>query len=446
VSDALGGRTRWARSGGAEIAYRVIGDGPMDLVFLTGLISHVELITEEPGAARFFERLSRIARLILLDRRGTGMSSKPETDWTPEDEVEDLAAVLDAVGSDRAVLMGYAAGGPGALQFACSRPERVLALILYAAQVHARRDEEFDWTWTDEDRAAAAERMIDAWGTGTNFDAMGPSVAEDDRMREWLGRLERQSTSPAGLVRLSRILASYDVREGLGSIRVPTLVLHRTGDRLIDVRHSRYAAERIPGARLVELPGIDNLPMVGDAESLLGEIELFLTGGRRGGELDRELLSVLFTDIVDATTTAARLGDGRWRDLLAAHDAAIRAELARYGGQEVKTIGDAFLATFDGPPSQAVRCARAITAAVRPLGIEVRCGLHTGECERMGGDVGGMAVHIAARVAALAAPSEVLVSGTVYGTVVGSGLGFDDRGAHELRGVPGRWPIFALES
>jgi class 3 adenylate cyclase len=250
--------------------------------------------------------------------------------------------------------------------------------------------------------------------------------------------------TPSGLERSSRLLAGLDARGHLSHIRVPTLVLHRTDDNLIDVRHSRYVAEHLPGARLVELPGVDNLPMVGDIEALLGEIEVFLTGGRRGGGLQRELLTVLFTDIVDATTRAAELGDGRWRDLLSAHDTTIRGLLERFGGQEIKTIGDAFLATFDGPPSQAVRCASAIVGAMAALGLEVRAGLHTGECEHIGDDVGGMAVHIAARVSALAQARQVLVSGTVYGTVVGSGLEFQDRGMHPLKGVPGLWPLFEL--
>jgi class 3 adenylate cyclase len=269
-------------------------------------------------------------------------------------------------------------------------------------------------------------------------------VADDERMRGWLARLERQSMTPSGFERTWRALAEADVRVHLPRIRVPTLILHRTEDVMIDVRHSRYLAGRIAGARLVELPGVDNLPMAGDAESILGEIEAFLTGGRRGGGLQRELLTVLFTDVVDATRRAAALGDARWRDLLAAHDDAVRAALEGFGGEEVKTIGDAFLATFAGPPSQAVRCAAAILEAMEPLGLTLRVGMHTGECERIGGDVGGMAVHIAARVGATAAPGEVLVSGTTYGTVVGSGLEFADRGHRALKGVPGQWPLFSL--
>jgi len=285
--------------------------------------------------------------------------------------------------------------------------------------------------------------MIRNWGTGANLDRLAPSAAGDDRLRAWLARLERRSSSPGQMQALNDNAASVDVREALPTIRVPTLVLHRRGDQLIDVRHGRFLGQEVPGARYVELEGDDNLPIAGDTEALLGEIEEFLTGGRRS-EPRRMLLTVLFTDICDATGRAAELGDARWRDLLSAHEEAVRREIARYGGREVKTIGDAFLITFAGAPSQALRCARAIVAAVGALGLDVRAGMHTGECELIGDDVGGMAVHIAARVSALAEAGVVLVSGTVFGTVVGAGFPFEDRGLHELRGIPGPWPLFAL--
>jgi class 3 adenylate cyclase len=287
--------------------------------------------------------------------------------------------------------------------------------------------------------------MIQTWGTGANLDLVAPSRAGDESLRAWLARLERLSSSPGAMRLIVRNYATQDVRQDLGELRVPTLVLHRMGDRLIDVRHSRYMAGRIPGARYVELDGIDNLPSVGDSAAILGEIEEFLTGGRSRA-IERALLTVVFSDIANSTGHAARLGDASWRDLLAAHDHAVRREVDRFGGREVKTIGDAFLVTFAGAPSDALRCAAAIVHAVRALGLEVRVGLHTGECEVLGDDVGGMAVHIAARVAGLAGPGEVLASGTAYGTVVGSDLSFDDRGSHDLKGVPGRWPIFALRA
>lgn len=440
----VAGTTRWARNGDTSIAYRTIGEGPVDLVFLSGLISHVEALLEEPGVMRFFARLAQTVRVVLVDRRGSGLSDPHHGAFADELDVEDVQAVLDAIGTERAVLMGYTGGASQALAFAAMHPERTLALLLYAPIVRNVRDAEVDWTSTAEERESRITVLVEEWGTGANLARLAPSVADDARMRAWLARLERQSMTPSGFERTWRALAEVDVRVHLPGIRVPTLVLHRTDDAMIDVRHSRYLAEHIAGAKLVELPGVDNLPMAGDAEAILGEIEAFLTGGRRGGGLQRELLTVLFTDIVDATTRAATLGDARWRDLLAAHDAAVRAALQSFAGEEVKTIGDAFLATFAGPPSQAVRCAAAILEVVEPLGLTLRIGMHTGECELIGGDVGGMAVHIAARVGARAAAGEVLVSGTTYGTVVGSGLEFVDQGHHALKGIPGEWPLFSL--
>jgi class 3 adenylate cyclase len=438
-------RTHWVHNGDADVAYRVLGEGPMDVVFVSGLVSHIEVMLDEPGLERWFRRLGRMARIVLVDRRGCGMSGVPMADWTLDDEVGDLAAVLDAIGSDRAVLLAYAGGGHPAMAFAAKHPERTLALVLYAAMAAGRRDEDITWAFTDEERDAQFGRFSAGWGTGAVIDLLAPSAADDDRMRSWLGRLERQSMSPMALQRVSRTHAGFSVKHLLDEIRVPTLVLHRTGDQMIDPRHSAYLAEKIAGAKYVELPGSDNLPMVGDTEALVGELEDFLTGGRRSGEPDRELLTVLFTDIVDSTTTASRLGDARWRSLLSDHDKIVRSELDRYGGIEVKTIGDSFLATFSGPPSQAVRCARSILAAMPALGIQLRAGLHTGECEHIGGDLGGMAVHIAARVSSLADPGEVLASGTTYGTVVGSGLGWEYRGEEKLKGVPGTWPLFRLQ-
>ncbi|WP_205697702.1 adenylate/guanylate cyclase domain-containing protein [Conexibacter sp. SYSU D00693] len=439
-------RVRWATSGGASIAYRTIGDGPIDLLFLPGILSHIEVVLEEPGVERFYRRLSRAGRVVLMDRRGSGLSDPVSgSDLPLATEVTDIEAVLDDLGTDRAVLFAYTTSASLAVTFAVRRPERTLALLLYGAQVVPTRDEEAPWALTREERDAQIAATARMWGTGETLDLLAPGAADQPQLRTWLGRLERLSMTPRGFEEASRRFSEQDVRGLLPHIRVPTLLLHRTDDQLIDVRHARLAATRIPGARLVELPGSDSLPMLGDTEALTGEILEFLTGGRVGREPERRLLTVLFTDVVDATGHAARLGDSRWRDLLAAHDARVRRELERFGGREVKTVGDAFLATWEGAPSPALRCAQAIRRAVRELGIEVRAGLHTGECEVLGDDVGGMAVHIAARVAALASADEVLASGTAYGTVVGSGLEFTARGDHELKGVPGRWPLFALE-
>jgi class 3 adenylate cyclase len=440
------GPPRWAQNGDVSIAYRVLGEGPIDLLYLGGMFSHIEVLVEEPSLRRWWERLGSIARVILVDRRGLGLSDRDAHGLTLDEEVGDILAVLDAVGSDRVVLQPYAIGGPLAVAFAAAHPERTMALALYASVVGALRNDELPFASTPEQRAERLAQLVATWGTGSQLDQMAPSVAADPRIRAWLGRLERLSCPPSGVRMAAANLAAADIRHLLPDLRVPTLVLHRSGDRLINVGHSRYYAEHIPGARLVELDGDDSLPMVGDTEALLGELEDFLTGGRErsSGRLQRRLLTVMFTDIVDATGHASRLGDGRWRDLLAAHDDVLRREVQRYGGREVKTVGDAYLAVFDGPPSDAVRCARTAVAAVRGLDIQIRAGLHTGECELIGRDVGGMAVHIAARVCDMSLADEVLASGTVYGTVVGSGLNFLQRGSHQLRGVPGEWPIFSL--
>jgi class 3 adenylate cyclase len=434
--------TRYARNDGATLAWTAVGDAPIDLLFVPGFISHVEHLWEQPGLAGFFERLTGFVRFVVMDRRGCGLSDPRSEAISLDDEVGDVLAVLDAAGSERAVVMGYTSGGLLAIATAALAPERVQALVLYASMARAVADHDVDWTDDEAERRVRWARFAEAWGTGLNLEQLAPSRADDPRMRAWMARMERLSTSPGEVVRLMDYLTDHNVSHLLGELRVPTLILHRTGDRLIDVRHSRYLAERIPGARFVELEGVDNLPGVVDSSDLLGEIEEFLTGGR-SRTVARDLLTVLFSDIADSTGHAARLGDAPWRDLLAAHDAVVRREIDRFGGREVKTIGDAFLVAFDGAPSHAVRCALSIVQAVAALGLQVRVGLHTGECEVMGGDVGGMAVHVAARVAALAEPGEVMASGTTFGTVVGSGLRFEERGMQSLKGVPGRWPLFA---
>jgi class 3 adenylate cyclase len=437
-------RTRYTRSGEISIAYQVHGDGPMDLVFVSGVVSHIEQLWEDPAIARLFDRQAEFARLILMDRRGTGLSDPLSGPIALEDEVEDLTAVLDAVGSERAGLHAYNAAVPFAIRFAAKHPERTSALILYAGFARTTRSDDLPWLDTPEQRDARIARTIEDWGDGRRLlSLIAPSAAGDERLLAWVARLERLSASPGGMAALSRSLGDVDVRDALPLLRVPTLVLHRRGDRMIDPRHSEYLAEHIPGAKLVWLEGDDSLPTLGDTEAFIGEIEEFLTGGRRG-DVHRTLLTVLFTDICGGTELAAQIGDKRWRDLLDAHHAAVRREVERFDGREVKTIGDGFLVVFEGAPSRAVRCADAIVRATAEVGVDVRCGLHTGECERMGDDVGGMAVHIAARVSALAQPGEVLASGTTYGTVVGAGLRFEDRGLHELKGVPGPWPLFAL--
>jgi class 3 adenylate cyclase len=438
--------TRYARSGEASIAYQVVGEGPLDMLFVTGWLTQLEQLWEAPANRRFLERLATFGRLILFDSRGTGLSERVLEAYTIEQEAQDAIAVLDAAGSERAAVFTYAQGGLVGALLAAERSERVGALIMYASIARTSWAPDYDWAMTSEDREALSERNLAIWGE-TNSEAMSawaPSMADDPALVAWFARMQRLAASPGEARIIFRAMVDLDVRHVLPHIRVPTLIMHRPNEHVWDVRHSRYLAEHIQGARYVELEGIDSLPFVGDSDAIVEEIEEFLTGVRSGGEFARALLTVLFTDIVDATARAARLGDGRWRDLLAQHDEQVRAQLARFGGHAVKTVGDGFLATFDGPPSRALRCALAITAAARELDMEVRVGMHTGECELIGDYVGGMAVHIASRVSGLAAAGEVLVSGTVFGTVVGGPFTFEDRGFHELKGVPGRWPLFAL--
>jgi class 3 adenylate cyclase/pimeloyl-ACP methyl ester carboxylesterase len=438
--------TRYARSGDATIAYQVAGEGALDLLFLPGWISQIEQLWDASAMRRFLERLAVFNRLILFDRRGSGLSDSGDGSHTLEQEACDALAVLDAVGSERAALFTYGLGGPVGVLLAADHPERVGALIMYASIARTSWAADYDWTMTRADRAKWTEQTVAAWGEpgGPGLAIMAPSMSEDPALATWFARLQRLAASPSQAHILLNAAADLDVREVLPRVRVPTLVMHRSGDIAWDPRHSRYLAEHIAGARHVELEGVDSLPFIGDSDAIVEEIEEFLTGARNRGGPARGLLTVMFTDIVEATARAARLGDGRWRDLLAEHDTRVRAQLARFGGHEVKTVGDGFLVTFEGPPSRALRCALAITAAAGDLGVEIRIGVHTGECELIGEDVGGMAVHIASRVGALAGSGEVLVSGTVFGTVVGGPFAFEDRGFHELKGVPGRWPLFAL--
>lgn len=435
---------RYARQGDVNLAWATVGDGPIDVLVVLGGLSHIEHLWEEPGLARYFRKIGRFARVIMMDRRGVGLSDPVVDTLTLENECGDIDAVLNAADSKRAVIYAYGWGGPPAVRYAVTRPERVRALILYAAVAsglaglgEAGKERGFAQIEAD------IEETLSDWGSGRALDVVAPSRADDPRLRAWLGRLARLSQSPGAMRTLWRNTAFYDVRHELADVRVPTLVMHRTGDRSIDVSHSRDIAQRIPGARFVELEGIDNLPSVGDSDALVAEIEEFLTGTRRG-TVDRALLTVLFTDIVGSTDHASRLGDSAWSDLLAAHDAAVRQQIDRFDGREVKTIGDSFLIVFSGAPTLAHRCALAIVDAVKELDLELRVGIHTGECELIGDDVGGMAVHIASRVAKIAGPGEVVASGTAFGTVVGSGLKFGDFGTHELRGVPGRWPVMRL--
>jgi class 3 adenylate cyclase len=437
--------TQYARSGDLNLAYQVYGEGPTDALIVPGWIWHVEHVWEDPGVARFFERVGSFARVILFDRRGVGMSDRTAEPPGLAEECADVCAVLEAAGSERAVLFALAGGAPLAVQVAVDRPERVGGLIFYAPIMRNTAAPDYEWTHTQEERSAAFSELADEWGSGAQGQRLAPSRAQDARFLDWFGRLERLSVSPGTMLEFVRASQDQDVRELLPRIAVPTLLMHRRDDSFIDVRHSRFAAEQIPGARYVELEGEDDLMTAGDTEPILEEIEEFITGARRGAAPARALLTVVFTDVVDATRRASQMGDGRWRELLAAHDAAVRRELDRFGGREVKTIGDSFLATFDGPPTRALLCAQSIVESVGEAGLSVRVGLHTGECEIIGDDIGGMAVHLGSRIASLAGPGEVLVSGTTAGAAVGSGLTFESRGPHELKGIPWPWPLFELK-
>jgi len=434
---------RYAKSGDLNIAYVVEGDQPLDLVWIPPWISQVEYLWAEESLTRVMDRLTHFSRVITFDRRGSGLSDPLAGAPTLEEQMDDVLAVMDAAGCERAAMVGTLEGGPMAALFAATYPDRVSALILYAAFSRATWAPGYEFAWRAEERQLHMDEAVEHWGEGRVAASVAPSLMSDPEFMEWAGRLERLAASPSTIRRIFELIGEFDVRDILPSIRVPTLVLHRRGDTFIDIEHSRFLATHIPGAKFVELDGGDNMYSLGDSEALLGEMEEFLTGERHQTEPDRMLATVLFTDICKSTEHAARMGDRGWRYMLERHDALFRRSLDRHRGREVKHTGDGFLATFDGP-ARAIRCASDHAESVASLGLEVRAGLHTGELEVMDGDLGGLAVHIAARVMDRADPSEVLVSSTVKDLVVGSGIAFEERGAHELRGVPGEWRLFSV--
>lgn len=437
-------KTEYARSGDVHIAYQVVGQGPLDLVYVPGWVSHVELAWEEPTLARFLRRLGSFSRLIVFDKRGTGLSDRVPDDKLPtlEERMDDLRAVMDAAGSERAAVFGVSEGGNLCALFAATYPERTTALVMFGTFAKRIWSPDYPWAPTPEKRQQEYELVEREWGNLMDLAHYVPSKIGDEAFARRLATYMRRAASPGAAVALLRMNTQIDIRLVLPTIRVPTLVVHRTGDRDVNVEEGRWLAARIPGTRFVELVGDDHLPWVGDQDAILDEIQEFLTGIRRSPELDRALATVLITDIVGSTELAARLGDRAWQDLLEKHHALVRRELDRFRGREVDTAGDGFFATFDGP-ARASRCACNIRDAVRQLGIEVRAGLHTGEVELTGEKIGGIAVHIGARVAATARASEVLVSNTVKDLVAGSGIRFTDRGIHALKGIPGEWHLFA---
>jgi len=433
--------TQYAMSGDVHIAYQHFGSGPIDLVFVPGWASHIDFAWEDPNVRRFLERLGSFAHVVWFDKRGTGLSDKVADLPILEVRVDDVRAVMDAVGWERAAIVGMSEGGSMSALFAATYPERTNALVLFGAFARRIWSEDYPFAPTREQREGWIRSLEKGWGRDNEVEQLAPSRAHDPEFVRWFRRYGRASVSPSAAVALARMNTDIDIRPILPSIRVPTLVLHRDGDLDVDVENGRYLARAIPGARLVVLPGRDHLVFVGDVDRVVAEIEEFLTGHRSHAPVDRVLTTILFTDLVGSTQLASRLGDGAWSELLTRHDRVFRSALGRFGGREVKTTGDGFLATFDGP-ARAVRCAAAIRAELRALELEARFGVHTGECEMREGDIGGIGVHIAARVMGLASAGQILATSTVKDLTSGSGIQFTDRGLHSLKGVPEPWRVF----
>ena len=436
-------QTQYTKSGDVHIAYQVAGEGARDLVYLPGIFAHIELQWEEPSYARFLRRLSSFTRLIMLDTRGTGLSDHAVQLPLLEHQMDDVTAVLDAVGSARAVLFGFSQSGPMAALYAATHPRRTEALVLYGAYASAAAKPDYPWgrspDWIKEFHMA----LDSSWGRGAFLKDVAPSRQDDAAFRRWWGRFERYSSAPGNALAFGQAHVQDDVRDVLPTISVPTLVIQRPDDSYRDAGHGRYLASRIPEAKYVEVPGSDHLPYVGDQDAILDELEEFLTGVRPAADPQRVLTTLLFTDMIGSTKMVADVGDREWRNLLDGHRMIAERALERYRGRLIKTMGDGLLATFDGP-ARAIRCAADMRDSVRELGLHIRAGVHTGEVELLGEDVGGIAVHIAARVSALAVSDEILVSRTVKDLVAGSGIEFEDRGAHVLKGVPDEWRLYAV--
>jgi len=431
----------YARNGDVHIAYTILGDGPIDLVYTNGIWSNLEVLWEEPHWVRYAERLASFSRLIIFDMRGIGLSDHGPEPPVLELQMDDVRAVMDAAGSESAAICGVARGGAMMMLFAATYPERVRALVLYAALPKTMRSEDYPHGRTE----AEAEEFLNLFSQdiGSAQRLRGQAPTADDRLRQWWPRFERLVATPSGYRELGEIFRDIDIRRVVPAIQAPTLLLHRRDDWVVPQGHAEFLARAIPNAKHVELEGDDHIPFLGDADAIVDEIEEFLTGARSAPETDRVLATVLFTDIVGSTERAAAIGDRSWRELLERHHASVRRELERFRGVEIDTAGDGFMASFDGP-ARAIRCAGAVEEVMSKLGLELRAGIHTGECERIDDKLSGIAVHIAARVAATAGAGEVLVSQTVKDLVAGSGIAFEDRGVHDLKGVPDPWRLFAV--
>jgi class 3 adenylate cyclase len=435
-------RVRYARSGEVHVAFEVVGDGPVDIVFVDGSYTNLQVMWEEPSYRRFCERLGSFARLLLFDKRGMGLSDRVQL-GTLEERMDDVRAVMDAAGSERAALLGVSEGGPMSMLFAASYPERTVALLLCGAEV--KEETTPDWPWgecTRKEFEAAMRTLGERWGSGRWGPVLLPSRGDDPRLVEWASRLDVQSATPSAAEVIMRTSFEIDVRHVVPSVHVPTLIVHAVGDRICHVENARFLARTVPHARYVELSGADHAPWGDQADVVVAEIREFLTGVREVPDPDRVLATVVFTDIVGSTEQARALGDRRWRELLEAHHDAVRRELVRFGGREIDTAGDGFLAAFDGP-ARAIRCARAVVESLSRIGLQVRAGVHTGECEVLGDKLAGLAVHVGARVAAQAGAGEVLISSTVRDLIAGSGIELVDRGLFELKGVEGSRQLFA---
>jgi len=433
-------RTRYAKNGDVSVAYQVFGEGDVDLIMVPGFISHIENYWDEPRLAQWLRKLGSFSRVILFDKQGTGLSDRSSKAPVMDERMDDVRAVMDAVGIEKAALFGISEGGSLATLFAASHPQRSQALILYGAFAQFR-----SWFPTQEALEGLFQYIDTAWGSGESLPMFAPNMVDDLALKEWWGKFERLGGSPGAAKKIMRLNSQIDITDILPTVNVPTLIIHRKDDVTVNVEGGRLLAERIPNAKYVELSGADHLPFVGENSSqILDEMAQFLTGEWRPIETECVLATVLFTDIVGSSKRAAELGDRGWRDLLERHHSLVRGELNRFRGQEVDTAGDGFFATFDGP-ARGIRCACSIRNDVSSLGINIRAGLHTGECEVMEDKVSGIAVHIGARVMEKADPGEVLVSSTIKDLVAGSGLQFNDRGKHVLKGIPGEWRLFLVE-
>lgn len=435
--------TKYASSGDVSIAYQVIGEGPVDLVLVLGWVSNVEYAWEDPLLSKFLNRLASFSRLIFFDKRGTGLSDKVSKLPTLEERMDDVRAVMDAAGSEKAVIFGISEGGVMSALFAATHPERTAKLILYGTYAKRVWSPDYPWAPTPEERQKFFDAIKAGWGGIVDLDTLAPSVMNDQRFKQWFATYLRRSASPADALTLAKMNTQMEIRDILPVISTPTLILHRIGDMDASIEGARFMAGKIPHARLIELDGNDHIPWVGDADMLLDEIEMFVTGQLTTNQPERILATVLFTDIVGSTELATTLGDKRWHDLLKQHHNVVRRELTRFRGKEITTTGDGFLATFDGP-GRAISCAVAISNSLKQLGITIRAGLHTGEIELMDQNIGGIAVHLCSRVMSKAAGGEVLLTSTVKDLVAGSGFAFENRGKYALKGIQGEWELFSL--